>query len=268
MSSGIQLLSGKTDPRLQSAILADPRQRRILALLREQSDPIPEQDLASYLAAREAETSPAAVTEHAHQRIQIDLFHRSLPELEGAGWIERRPAGVVLAEQLPVERMDFWLSRLDDPDVPWDALAALAHPRRQHIVSIIAEHTQPLSLDEFGAALMAFQPSRPVDGHDVDDKSTLLAMLHHNDLPTLEEVGLIEYDRDTKTITRAHSLTKVSDWLDTASTTNDGVGTDFRHLPEAWKWITSIVVEMEHACEEWVRITRKRLRFILGNKSP
>lgn len=267
MSSERQLLSGATDPRLQSAILADPRKRRVLALLLEQSGPIPKRDLASHLTAREAKTLPSVMTEQAHRRILIDLSHRCLPELEAAGWIERRPAGIVTTEQVPVEGMDGWLSRGDDSDVPWDALAALlAHPRRQHIVSIIAKHSQPLPLDELGTALMASEQASRTTDRD-GDKSTLLTTLHHVDLPTLEEVGLIEYDRDEKTITRYRSLETVSDWMDTASTTTDATDTSFRLRAGDWKRIKSIVEEVKHTCEEWARSARKRLLFILGRRS-
>lgn len=123
MSSERRLLSGDTS--IRSAVLADQRQRRILALVREQSGPISEHGLVSQLTAREAEESPSLITEQAHQRIQIALSYRYLPELEATEWIERQPAGIVLAEQLPDEWIDESLPALEDPDIPWDALAAL-----------------------------------------------------------------------------------------------------------------------------------------------
>lgn len=224
MGSEIRLLSGNTP--IQSAVLADPRQRRILALVLKQSGSISERDLASQLAAREAEESLAAVTEQAHQRIQIALAHRCLPELEAAGWIERRPAGIVMAEQLSVEWIEESLPALEDPAVPWDALAALlAHSRRQHIMSIIVDHTPPLTLDELGTALRDFEQASRTRG-EADDESTLLTTLHHVDLPILEEVGLIEYDSAEKTITRYRTLEALLDQIDIDSNTNGATDTN------------------------------------------
>lgn len=218
MSSEIPFLPEDIEPLIRSVVLADQRHRRILALLQEHSGPIPERDLVEQLAAREAERS--AVTDQVYQRIQIDLHHRCLPELEAAGWVERCPGGIITTKQLAVERMDA-LPELEDPDVPWKALAALlAHPQRQHVVSIIADHTQSLTLEELGTALRASeQRSRTTD--EDGEESTLLAVLHHIDLPALEEVGLIEYDSDEKTITRQRALETLLDRTDIGSSTND-----------------------------------------------
>ncbi|WP_248905746.1 DUF7344 domain-containing protein [Halocatena marina] len=250
---------------IQSAIFADPRQRQIIAILRERSGPISQRTLASQLAVREADESLAPVTEVDHQRILIDLSHRCLPALEAAEWIERQSVGISITEHVPVEGMDVWLSGVDDPAIPWDALAVLlAHSRRQHIMSIIAERTLPLPLGELETALRSSSRSQTTD--EDGDGSTLLATLHHVDLPRLDDVGLIEYDNDEKTVVRHRSPDTISDWLRTANT---GDGTDIDVIPwgRGWRELPSTVVEAINTGEEWTRIVRKRLQFILGRKS-
>lgn len=249
---------------IQSAIFADPRQRRIIAILRERSGPISQRSLASQLAVREADESLSPVAEVDHQRILIDLSHRCLPELEAAEWIERQSVGISITEQVP-EGMDVWLSEVDNPAIPWEALAVLlAHPRRQHIISIIAERTLPLPLGELETTLRASTQSQTTD--EDGDESTLLATLHHVDLPRLEDVGLIEYDSDEKTVVRHRSPETISDWLRTANT---GDRSDINVIPwsRGWRELPSTVAEAINTGEEWTRIVRKRLQFILGRKS-
>lgn len=206
MGSEIQPLPGDDDYLMRSTILADPRQRRVLSILLDQSHPMTDRDLAVQLAAREAGT-PSDVTEKDHQPIRVDLHHRCLPKLEAVGWIERHPEGVVAAEQLSFGDTDLSVADLRDPDHPsWEAVAALlARPRRQDLVSIIAGQRRPFALEELATELASRgYPSWTTD--EGRDESTLRSMLHHVDLPRLAAVGLIEYDRDEKTITCNRSL--------------------------------------------------------------
>lgn len=216
MSSETRLLA--RDVPFRSVAFADERHRRVLALLLERSDPISTSDLASRLAAREE----AEVTEQVRQQIWLDLYHRRLPELEAAGWIERRQEGIVTTGRLPLERMDAF----PDPDAltfpVWEALAVLlAHPRRRHVGSIIADSERPLTLTELATALMGSERSswRP----DTTE-STLLTTLHHIDLPALDEVELIEYDSDGKTIAQRPSLDLLVDRMVAGSDTTDATG--------------------------------------------
>ena len=78
---------GGADGFEQGSIVADPRQRRILAILRRQGEPIPTVELGTRLAASD-ESAAAA------EQVELDLRHRCLPKLESVGWVERRPAGV------------------------------------------------------------------------------------------------------------------------------------------------------------------------------
>lgn len=223
MGVEIQLPPGDTAPLVRSAILANPRQRRILSVLLDQPGPLTERDLAVQLAARETGKSPPDVTEEDRQQIRNDLHHRCIPKLEAAGWIERLPEGIVATERLSIESMGLSLPDLQGPDdlrgsdrPSWEALAVLlARPRRRDIVSIIADQQQPLTLKELYTHMMnSGRTSRALDRGEEprgeedrgEEEPTLLVTLHHVDLPKLQEVGLIEYDSDEKTVARKRSL--------------------------------------------------------------
>nr|WP_227380346.1 hypothetical protein [Haladaptatus halobius] len=186
-----------------------------------------ERDLAVQLTAQETEQSPSDLTEEDYQQIQMTLYHYCLPKLEATGWIERQPEGIIATERLFFEQTELSLPDIDDPDLPsWEALAPLlARPRRQHVASIIADYNQSLTLDELGTALTTSDHTT-WEAEDGGNEPTLLVTLHHVDLPKLEEVGLIEYDSDEKTITQQRSLRTFVDWMDNSSSTNEVTDTN------------------------------------------
>lgn len=194
------------DPLLNSSILVDARHRQLLAAIQGGSAPLTERDLAVHLAAQEADKSPSAVTKRERKEAQIALHHRYLPKMDQAGLIERQGDGYVATGQLPLEDLDRELPRTDDPGVQsWEALGALlARPRRQDIVSILADRRDPITLEDLASEVAQDQRSRTTDGGEA--VPGLQATLHHVDLPTLDDVGLIDYDREKKTITRGPPL--------------------------------------------------------------
>jgi hypothetical protein len=214
MSSEIQVPSSDTDSDVRSDVLADPRQRRVISILLAQSGPITERDLATRLAAREVETSPAGVTGEDRQRVGWDLYHRCLPMLEAAGWIVRYPVGIVASEHLSAETLGVSLADFDDIDSSsWESLAVLfARPRRQQVAAVLAGRHRPLSLDELGAELTTADASSTPDGDG--NELTLRVMLHHIHLPALAEVGLVEYDSAERTVTPRRKLTALVDRFD------------------------------------------------------
>lgn len=210
-----------------SSILGDPRQRRLLAILLEQSHPLTARDLSVQLAAQETGTAPSYVPEGDRQSIQMDLHHRCLPKLEAVGWIERHPEGVIAAEPLSFWDEEPMLPDLRDPEhSSWEAVAALlARPRRQDLVSIIAGQRHRLTLEELATELAECSHASWATER-YDDDPTLQSMLYHVDLPRLAEVGLIEYDRDEKTITSTCSLMTLVNQTDLDNRGAEGTATD------------------------------------------
>ena len=181
---------GGADGFEQGSIVADPRQRRILAILRRQGEPIPTVELGTRLAASD-ESAAAA------EQVELDLRHRCLPKLESVGWVERRPAGVCPVDPLPLECRSFDTPPVRDPDDPlWDVVGALlTRPYREAILSTVAARGDRLTVDSLAACL------RDEDAVTwADDDRTLALSLHHVDLPKLSEMGAVAYDRDERTV--------------------------------------------------------------------
>lgn len=202
---------GDSDTR-QSSILDDTRQRRILALLDDR--PLTVRDLVVQLAARESGTDPTRLSADDRRAVRLDLYHRCLPKLDAADWIERHPEGIVVTDTAPVGDEDTSLPALEEsaPHL-WDAVGALrARPRRRDIVSVIASRDHPLTLAELTSELKERIDSSETPRWDRTD--SLTGALHHVDLPKLADIGLIEYDADEKTIARRPALLALVDRLD------------------------------------------------------
>lgn len=206
MGSDNLLLPGTNDPQ-QSSILDDPRQRRILSILRDRSEPVDLAELATELAAMEAEEE--------RDRIRIDLRHRCLPKLESVGWIERRDRRVRAAEPLPFGAGSP-LPALDELDEQfWDAVDVLVgYPRRQELLSAIGEQRYPRTLDGLVRELTDRDNSA---WDEYDDESTVRTLLYHVDLPKLEDVGLVEYDRDEQQVMRTAFLMLLGNQIEPAT---------------------------------------------------
>ena len=198
------------DSRILASVLADPCQRRLIRLLQEQALPVTDRDLAVGLAGR------ADASEDDVRWRLADLRHRYLPKLEAVGWIDRHPEGIVTTARFPFGDAGLPVPAVEEseePEIPWDALAALyARPRRRHVVSELADPARedPVALDDLAAALDACDRFP----HSTDGDGTPPALvLHHVDLPRLATAGLLAYDSDEWTVVRDPALGRVADWL-------------------------------------------------------
>jgi len=200
--------SERGDELTRASILGSPRQRRILSILRDRSRPLTADELSVRLAAQGSGGAPSSVTEADVGPIRRDLRHRCLPKLEAAGWIERRSDGYLVDEPLPVTTEQLSLPGLRDPDHPSWAVASvlLARPYRPEILSVVADRSRPLTVAELATALRE-------RGAAPDDERTLSIALHHVDLPSLGDVGVVEYDRDERTVAGTDRLSSCIDRL-------------------------------------------------------
>jgi len=206
MDGELQPLLGGRAGLERSAIIADPRQRRILSILG--SQPMTADELGRRLAAVERDDD-AVVADADRRSIRLDLRHRCLPSLEAVGWIDRRPNGIRLSD--PLSAVDISLPPLQAPDDPaWPVVSALlARPSRRAILSVVAEHDEPLSITDLAAELRLRD-----DVVQPDDDRRLPIALHHVDLPKLAAIGILEYDPDARMVTPAPRLATCLDRLE------------------------------------------------------
>jgi hypothetical protein len=188
----------------RSSILADRRQRRVLSVLASVSQPMTVDELCRRLAARDGDDDTTAGS--TRESIRIDLRHRCLPSLGAVGWIERRPDGIRLGEQPVPESVPFSTPPLRTPDDPlWDVVSALlARPYRRHVLVVVAERDGSLTVEELAVELRGV----------VDDERTLPITLHHTDLPKLDALGALEYDRNGRAAAPTDRLSTYLDRLE------------------------------------------------------
>jgi DNA-binding transcriptional ArsR family regulator len=153
-----------------------------------------------------SEAAGSAAWADDRRSVELDLHHRCLPKLEAVGWIERRPEGIVVDEPLRLGAESFSPPDLREPDHPdWDAVAVLlGDPRREAIASLVVGRRHRVAVDDLVAELRAATPA--VRGDLPEDDRTLRIALHQIDLPQLATVGLLEYDRDGRTVARTDRL--------------------------------------------------------------
>jgi hypothetical protein len=208
MDGELQPLLGGRAGLERSAIVADPRQRRILSILESRSRPTTVDELGRRLAAAERDDG-AVVDDVDPQSIRLDLRHRCLPSLESVGWIDRQPDGIRLDD--PLSAVDISTPPLGAPDDPaWPVVSALlARPSRRVILSVVADHDGRLTLTDLAVELRLRD-----DVVQPDDDRRLPIALHHVDLPKLAAIEVIEYDPDARTVTPTPRLAACLDRLD------------------------------------------------------
>ncbi|AZH26552.1 DUF7344 domain-containing protein [Haloplanus aerogenes] len=200
---------GGGDDLVRASILDDRRQRRILAVLLDRAHPMTVHELGVHLVARANGIAPSDVTETECQSVRMDLRHRCLPKLASVGWIDSQPEGIV-ADDFSVETAVLSPPDLRNPDHPfWDVVSVvLARPYRQDLVSLVADRSAPVTVDELATELLVRETSATLP----DDNRRLAIALHHIDLPKLASVGVIEYDPDERTVAPTDQLRRFVEW--------------------------------------------------------
>lgn len=174
-----------------------PQRRIVLEALCE-SEPLSMGSLADRVAARRLDVAPAAVTEEARERATIGLHHNHLPKLSEAGFVELAgddATTVSLTHRIEPDRIR---ELIESAQGSWEELdALLGEDRRRHVVTLLLSADGPLSLDEL-AKQVAERERDEVDATDGEHLESIRVSLHHLHLPTLTEVGILDYDPETR----------------------------------------------------------------------
>lgn len=188
-------MSSRSEVPATLSVLADRRDRRLLAFLWDRSEPVTERTLAAEVAAGTGTSRGASPEEVRSARLR--LVNASLPKLRSVGLIDwDRAEGTVTTTSHPAfsdTQLEQFLA--GDPD-ELAALATLArHERRRVVLAALAGHDGSAALDDL-AVTVAVQER---DHAGTDGTDDVLASLYHVHLPALADAGLVEFDPDERT---------------------------------------------------------------------
>ena len=175
-------------------VLRSPRRLRVLEVLGRRGTRLPPAELTTALLDRMESDRPTGQARH---EVRLSLVHNHLPRLEDAGIVDWTDAGVALVDVPPVHPAD--LSVFLDVcggDHAEELLETLVDPVRMRILSVLEDGDSPLSLEQLATRLSADA------GEPFCDADRAAVALHHTHLPAMADVGVISYDRASKSITR------------------------------------------------------------------
>ena len=165
--------------------IASQRRRDVLRLLREHDTPLSVQAVSANLTVKDGQT------------MQTRLMHVHLPRLADAGLIrwDREAATIALGSHPTLDDPRF-LSLLEaEADGLSETLAHLAYERRRLLLTILRDAPASMTRTDLARELLrADEIGLEPDPKMVD---TVTATLHHADLPSLDDAGLLRYDRES-----------------------------------------------------------------------
>lgn len=157
------------------------------------------------MAVRE-HASPIVTTEQV-RTAHIELVHNHVPRLlEADLLIEREPDDetrwLALADR-PLFDADWVTFLLENPTggTEWDeqrvnrTLEALCPARRREVCRVLARHPEGLAVADLAATLVARSEETRLVDVDESARAPIETRLAHDDLPALEDAGLVAYDR-------------------------------------------------------------------------
>lgn len=182
-------------------VLSAPRRAVAVAVLVDRRGrdrgPISTAELATRVAAREAEKPVAAVTDEEYRAVLVSLHHHHLPKLSAHRILEWDADAdeVRFADDAALSPAQF-SSLFDDRSVvrPNRLFRTLAQSRRRLVVSILSAHDGPLSVDELARRVVAREKAASPGDVAATDVDRVCVSLHHSHLPALASVGLVTYD--------------------------------------------------------------------------
>jgi len=91
-----------------------------------------------------------------------------------------------------------------DPDASDDAtLEALANERRRAILDAIDEDDAPVALADLSRTVAVREADAPLTALSDGYVATVKRSLYHAHLPKLDDLGLVSFDADERTVERA-----------------------------------------------------------------
>lgn len=177
--------------------LRHPRRIHLLDALQDGRSSFTLTELSAAIVDREASGASGEAT---LDDVRVSLVHNHLPRLAEFGLLEWDGETVTLVddEPLPVRNLS---TLLETSDAQNRLLEVLVHPVRMQLYATLRERDNPSSVEQLATAL--------ADCEAVSLSSTDEARiaLHHSHLPAMDDVGALEFDRQSGTVWRSDRST-------------------------------------------------------------
>lgn len=188
--------------------LASSHRRRLLGILDEQApNSVTRRELATGLVRSDHSDPEERASDMDVQQAISMLHHTHLPQLEAAGLIERGTdrKTVTITTHPAFEDNGIGAVLHPDAETSSDSLdglfEALADARSRTILDVLSHQLTPIHTDTLARELGAKEQDIAESEVPADQVEQRLVSLTHVHLPHLADVGLIEYDPDTQTVT-------------------------------------------------------------------
>ena len=203
-------------------LLSSGRRRRLVAHLHARDGPVSLSDAIEHVAESEGDDRRTSVATEFH--------HVHLPKLADADVVRHdRDADVLEAganadravrllesvtEEFSADSRDGRRSNpLADACSTDDAFRLLADRTRRILVSLLGGNDEQVHLDDLAERVAAWKEDKPVTEVTADERESTKIELHHKHLPKLADAGVLDYDRETKTLPDRGQPTAVAEWL-------------------------------------------------------
>jgi hypothetical protein len=180
-----------------SDCLSHSLSRAVLGTLYEQAPaPVSVSALVSKLADSDPELTP--------DRARIAVHHTHLPRLESAGLVERGADGLTISDH-PAFEDEGIVDAITTPE-PDDApsrdrlFSSLASARNRLVLDVLSHQFQAIHTETLAREVAAREAGVPETSVPADDVERVYVALYHAILPSLDDAGLVAYDRDAQRV--------------------------------------------------------------------
>lgn len=204
-------------------LLSSGRRRRLVAYLHARDGSVSLSDAVAHVAESEGNSERKTA-------VATDFHHVHLPKLADADVVRHdREADVLEAGANADRAVRLFESVTDENSVDsrdghrsnplaeacsTDAVFRLLADRTRRILFLLlGGNDEQMHLDDLAERVAAWKGDKPVTEVTADERETAKIELHHKHLPMLADAGVLDYDRETKTLPERGQPAAVAEWL-------------------------------------------------------
>ncbi|MXV63611.1 ArsR family transcriptional regulator [Natronorubrum sp. JWXQ-INN-674] len=176
-------------------VLRHPRRLRLLEVLGTHQTRLSLTELTTAIVENEQFDVSNGQARH---QVRISLVHNHLPRLAEYDIVDwDTETGAELVDEPPIHPADLSaLLELCDGEDGSELLETLVHPVRMRVLSVLANHAQPLSIEQLASELAEY------DIASLPDAERGKISLYHSHLPMMAELGVLEFDHESGLVSR------------------------------------------------------------------